>query len=76
MGGPIFTDRIHDADFIKALMENVTSEKGRTPRYPLYYTIDKLCYVLKLEMIPTLKMRSAILHEGSLKSQLANSQEK
>lgn len=82
MGGPIYSDKMHDPDFLKALMETVTSEAGRklgtfnrivgilsvvqeeNHDIPLYYTIDKLCCVLKLEMIPTLKMRSAILHEG------------
>lgn len=82
MGGPIYSDRIHDAEFLKTLMDVATSEKGQKlgtfsrilgiisvvqeelHDIPLYYTIDKLCCVLKLEMIPTLKMRSAILHEG------------
>lgn len=82
MGGPIYSDRIHDAEFVKSLMSYATSEKGQKlgtfnrilgilsvvqeelHDIPLYYTIDKLCCVLKLEMIPTLKMRSAILHEG------------
>lgn len=82
MGGPIYSDKIHDPDFLKALMQFVSSENGRKMGtynrilgilsvvqeelhdIPLYYTIDKLCCVLKLEMIPTLKMRSAILHEG------------
>ncbi|KAH8233941.1 hypothetical protein KR032_004170, partial [Drosophila birchii] len=31
---------------------------------PLYYTPDKLCCVLKLEIVPMLKFRSAILHAG------------
>ncbi|XP_011295322.2 tRNA (guanine(26)-N(2))-dimethyltransferase [Musca domestica] len=31
---------------------------------PLYYTLDKLCCVLKLEIVPILKFRSAILHAG------------
>lgn len=82
MGGPIYSDRIHDPDFVKSLMTYATSEPGQKlgtynrivgilsvvqeelHDIPLYYTIDKLCCVLKLEMIPTLKMRSAILHEG------------
>lgn len=82
MGGPIWSDRIHDTQFLDRLMIFVKSEKGRLMEthhrlvgmlsvtqeelhdIPLYYTIDKLCCVLKLEMIPQLKMRSAILHEG------------
>jgi tRNA (guanine26-N2/guanine27-N2)-dimethyltransferase len=82
MGGPIYSDRIHDSEFVTALMETVASEEGQKlgtfnrivgilsvvqeelHDIPLYYTIDKLCCVLKLEMIPALKMRSAILHEG------------
>ncbi|XP_030380509.1 probable tRNA (guanine(26)-N(2))-dimethyltransferase [Scaptodrosophila lebanonensis] len=31
---------------------------------PLYYTPDKLCCVLKLEIVPMLKLRSALLHAG------------
>lgn len=31
---------------------------------PLYYAIDKLCCVVKLEIIPSLKFRSALLHAG------------
>ncbi|XP_017153806.1 probable tRNA (guanine(26)-N(2))-dimethyltransferase isoform X2 [Drosophila miranda] len=31
---------------------------------PLYYTPDKLCSVLKLEIVPMLKFRSALLHAG------------
>ncbi|EDV32129.1 uncharacterized protein Dana_GF14196 [Drosophila ananassae] len=31
---------------------------------PLYYTPDKLCCVLKLEIVPMLKFRSALLHAG------------
>lgn len=82
MGGPIYSERIHDTDFLNALMTSVTTAKGQKlgtynrilgilsvvqeelHDIPLYYTIDKLCCVLKLEMIPMLKMRSAILHEG------------
>lgn len=82
MGGPIYSDKIHDPVFVAALMKTVATEKGKKlgtynriigilsvvleelHDIPLYYTIDKLCCVLKLEMIPTLKMRSAILHEG------------
>lgn len=29
---------------------------------PLYYAVEKLCSVLKLEVIPILKFRSALLH--------------
>ncbi|KAL7043139.1 hypothetical protein ACKWTF_001407 [Chironomus riparius] len=34
------------------------------PEIPLYYTIDQMCCVLKLEVVPQMKMRSAILHEN------------
>lgn len=82
MGGPIYSDRIHDEEFVKGMLEKIATEKGQKlgtynrifgilsvvqeelHDIPLYYTIDKLCCVLKLEMIPMLKMRSAILHEG------------
>lgn len=82
MGGPIYSKRIHDVEFLEALMKTVRSEKGQKlgtynrilgilsvvqeelHDIPLYYTVDKLCCILKLEMIPTLKLRSAILFEG------------
>ena len=82
MGGPIYSKRIHDVDFLEALLKTVKSEKGQKlgtynrilgilsvvqeelHDIPLYYTVDKLCCILKLEMIPTLKLRSAILYEG------------
>uniref|UniRef100_A0A182JDC6 tRNA (guanine(26)-N(2))-dimethyltransferase n=1 Tax=Anopheles atroparvus TaxID=41427 RepID=A0A182JDC6_ANOAO len=31
---------------------------------PLYYTLDRMCGILKLESIGMLKLRSALLHEG------------
>ncbi|XP_055837196.1 tRNA (guanine(26)-N(2))-dimethyltransferase [Episyrphus balteatus] len=31
---------------------------------PLYYSLDKLCCVVKLEIMPILKFRSALLHAG------------
>ncbi|XP_067626113.1 tRNA (guanine(26)-N(2))-dimethyltransferase [Eurosta solidaginis] len=31
---------------------------------PLYYVLDKLCCVLKMENVPVLKFRSALLHAG------------
>lgn len=82
LGGPIYSAKMHDPEFVTSLLETVTSEKGQKMGtydrivgilsvvkeelhdVPLYYTIDKLCCVLKLEMIPSLKMRSAIIHEG------------
>lgn len=82
MGGPIYSEKIHDPDFVKVLLEFVSSEKGRQMGtynrifgvlsvvqeelhdVPLYYRIDKLCCVLKLTNIPSLKIKSAILYEG------------
>ena len=34
------------------------------PDIPLYYSLDKLCCVVKLEIMPILKFRSALLHAG------------
>lgn len=34
------------------------------PDVPLYYSLDKLCSVLKLEILPILKFRSALLYAG------------
>lgn len=38
--------------------------KEELPDVPLYYAIDKLCSVLKLEVVPILKFRSALIHAG------------
>ncbi|XP_055384281.1 tRNA (guanine(26)-N(2))-dimethyltransferase [Condylostylus longicornis] len=34
------------------------------PDIPLYYSVDKMCCVLKMEIVPMLKFRSALLHAG------------
>lgn len=34
------------------------------PDVPLYYSLDHICRVLKLQCIPIIKLRSAILHAG------------
>jgi len=82
MGGPYWSSKIHDEDFLERLMAFVKSDKAQTlgtynriygiisvvreelHDIPMYYTIDHLCCILKLEVVPSLKMRSAILHEG------------
>ena len=82
MGGPIWSDPIHDPEFLEQLMKTVLTDRGsRLGTYkrivgilavvqeelhdiPLYYTIEKLSCVLKLEMMPMLKLRSALLFEG------------
>lgn len=38
--------------------------KEELPDIPLYYTLESLCATLKLESLPMLRMRSALLHEG------------
>lgn len=38
--------------------------KEELPDIPLYYTLTRLCATLKLESIPALKLRSALLHAG------------
>jgi len=43
-------------------MLNVIYEE--LPNVPLYYSIDKMCSILKMEIIPMLKFRSALLHAG------------
>lgn len=80
MGGPIWSDPIHDPSFVDALLDTIRSgpytQLGTHTRMlgmlsvvaeelhdvPLYYAVDKLCSVLKLEVVPILKFRSAILH--------------
>lgn len=82
MGGPIWSDPIHDADFVAALHETIQHESfghlGTHARLrgmlsvieeelhdvPLYYAVEKLCSVLKLEVVPILKFRSALLYAG------------
>lgn len=79
VGGPIWSAAIHNKTFVKNLLEHIKlNPKGTSKRLtgmltvvseelddvPLYYAIDKLCCVVKLEIIPSLKFRSAILHAG------------
>lgn len=79
-GGPIWTDPIHDRDFVQRLLQTIQREpytkltthsrilgvltvvNEELPDIPLYYTIDRLCSILKLNVVPTLKFRSALLH--------------
>lgn len=82
MGGPIWSDPIHDEEFVQQVLQTARSEQysklGTSRRItgmlsvvqeelfdvPLYYSMEKMCSTVKLEMIPVLKFRSAILHEG------------
>lgn len=81
MGGPIWSDPIHDSTFVQQLLEFVEEKATHLNTFkrifgllnvvkeelidvPLYYTVDNLCSILKLEMIPMLKFRSALLHAG------------
>uniref|UniRef100_A0A1B0FAT7 tRNA (guanine(26)-N(2))-dimethyltransferase n=1 Tax=Glossina morsitans morsitans TaxID=37546 RepID=A0A1B0FAT7_GLOMM len=82
LGGPIWSDPIHDNAFVQRLIEAINktplSELSTQKRLngmltmvleelqdvPLYYTLDKLCCVLKLEIIPILKFRTALLYAG------------
>lgn len=80
MGGPIWSDPIHDPEFITALFETIQSPpftslgthsrmmgmlsvvEEELHHIPLYYAVEKMCCILKLEVVPILKFRSAILH--------------
>lgn len=79
MGGPIWTAPIHDENFVRLVLQaipllglgtfdrvlgqlSVVSEE--LPDVPLYYCVEKLCCIVKLQPIPILKMRSAILNAG------------
>ncbi|KAM7353412.1 tRNA methyltransferase 1 [Cochliomyia hominivorax] len=82
LGGPIWSDPIHDKSFVQELLQAIDEEPlcnlGTQRRLigmltvvqeelddvPLYYTLDKLCCVLKLEIVPILKFRSALLNAG------------
>lgn len=82
MGGPIWSDAIHDFDFVDMLYELIQTEpysklgtntriygvlsviREELPDVPLYYVNDHICSILKLQTIPILKFRSAILHAG------------
>ena len=82
MGGPIWSDPIHDPEFVEQLLKNIDNDRHKTLMtikriygtlsviseelvdVPLYYTVERMCSILKLEMIPNLKFRSAILHAG------------
>ncbi|XP_037882407.1 probable tRNA (guanine(26)-N(2))-dimethyltransferase isoform X1 [Glossina fuscipes] len=48
----------------KRLNGMLTMVLEELPDVPLYYTLDKLCCVLKLEIIPILKFRTALLYAG------------
>lgn len=80
MGGPIWSDPIHDPDFVSDLIGTIQQDAFKTlgthsrligmlsvieeelHDIPLYYAIEKLCSILKLEVVPILKFRSALLH--------------
>lgn len=80
MGGPIWSDPIHDPQFVAALFNTIQSSpftalgtharmlgmlsviEEELHHIPLYYAVEKICSILKLEVIPILKFRSAILH--------------
>lgn len=82
LGGPMWSDPIHDKSFVQELLQAIDEEPlcelGTQKRLigvltvvqeelddvPLYYTLDKLCCVLKLEIVPILKFRSALLNAG------------
>lgn len=82
MGGPIWTNPIHDADFINKLFETIETEESKKLEthsriygmlsviqeelfdVPLYYSVDHLCSILKMENVPILKFRSALLYAG------------
>lgn len=79
VGGPIWSAPIHNKPFVSDLLHHIQGNpKGTSKRLigmltvvseelediPLYYAIDKLCCVVKLENIPSLKFRSALLHAG------------
>jgi tRNA (guanine26-N2/guanine27-N2)-dimethyltransferase len=81
MGGPIWSDPIHDQNFVQQILEFVETEATHLTFYkrifgllnvvkeelvdiPLFYTVENLCSILKLETIPMNKFRSALLHAG------------
>ncbi|XP_075153046.1 tRNA methyltransferase 1 [Haematobia irritans] len=55
---------LQDLGTQKRLLGMLTVVLEELDDVPLYYTLDKLCCVLKLEIVPILKFRSAILHAG------------
>ncbi|XP_065355477.1 tRNA (guanine(26)-N(2))-dimethyltransferase [Calliphora vicina] len=71
-------DKTFVQELLEAIDEQPLSELGTQRRLigvltvvqeeldevPLYYTLDKLCCVLKLEIVPILKFRSALLNAG------------
>lgn len=82
MGGPIWTNPIHDAEFIDMMHETIQLDESKKLEthsrmfgmlsvikeelldVPLYYSIDHLCSIIKLDNVPILKFRSALLHAG------------
>lgn len=81
-GGPLYTDPIHDFEFVQMLHNLIQTEpltkletnsrihgmlsviREELPNVPLYYSLDHLCSVLKLQCIPIVKFRSALLNAG------------
>lgn len=49
---------------LKRICGTLSVVREELPDIPLYYTIENLCSKLKLENIPILKFRSALLHEN------------
>ncbi|XP_059607899.1 tRNA (guanine(26)-N(2))-dimethyltransferase [Phlebotomus argentipes] len=79
IGGPIWSDPIHDVGFVEKLLQRATESNLGTakrllgqltvireelPDIPLYYSVDKLCSIIKVVTMPVLKFRSALLHAG------------
>ncbi|XP_052864542.1 tRNA (guanine(26)-N(2))-dimethyltransferase [Anopheles cruzii] len=49
---------------IRRICGTLSVIREELPDVPLYYTLDRLCGILKLESISMLKFRSALLHAG------------
>nr|CAD7574525.1 unnamed protein product [Timema californicum] len=79
IGGPIWSGPLHDTDFVVRLSTHIhTSTFGTLRRMegvlaviseelndvPLYYTMDRLCSIVRCQTMSILSVRSAVLNAG------------
>nr|CAD7397168.1 unnamed protein product [Timema poppensis] len=79
IGGPIWSGPLHDTDFVVRLSKHIhTSTFGTLRRMegvlaviseelndvPLYYTMDRLCSIVRCQTMSILSVRSAVLNAG------------
>ncbi|KAL1488981.1 hypothetical protein ABEB36_014761 [Hypothenemus hampei] len=78
IGGPIWSDPLHSPDFVRKLINSVSTTLGTYKRIkgiltvileelvdvPLYYTLERLAMSIKVETPSMVSFRSALLNAG------------